>query len=147
MANASPAVFGEHRGEGLHHAQYAEDIGVELRAGGFIGLRIEQTASPCNPRIVDDEGDVSTDSRGVGHVLIRGHVEFYRNDAGGGDGGWAASASVDLACTAGQRRFGEGESHAAIGTSDEHGGMFKFHIRALSCRRKWFSRSVAGSFV
>jgi len=33
-------------GEGLRHAQNPEDMGVELRAGGFTGLRVEQTTRP-----------------------------------------------------------------------------------------------------
>jgi hypothetical protein len=43
IEEGTPAVLGEQGSENLHYAQYTEDIGVELRAGGFTGLRIEQT--------------------------------------------------------------------------------------------------------
>jgi hypothetical protein len=132
LRKAPPAVLGEYRGKGLHHAQHPEDIRLELLTGGFTGLRFEQTTRPSNPRIVDDEGNVSAVSRGVGHVLIRGDVEFYWDDPWGGNGGWAASAGIDLACTERQRHFGEGKSDAAIGTGDEHDGILEFHVQVLS---------------
>ena len=39
------------------------------------------------------------------------------------------SAGLDLACTARQRHFSEGESDAAIGTGDEYDGILEFHVQ------------------
>src|SRR6202034_928645 len=112
IEEGSSAVVLEHGSEGLCDAQYPEDIRIELLAGGGTGLRLEQTAQSCNPCIVDDKADVTADSRGRGHVLIRGNVEFNGHDARSSDRGWGASAGINFACTARQCGFGEGESDA-----------------------------------
>ena len=53
------------------------------------------------------------------------------------------SAGLDLACTARQRHFSEGESDAAIGTGDEHDRSCSFMFRTSSCHRQQFSASCA----
>lgn len=77
----------------------------------------------CNRRVVDDEGDVTADSRGDGYFVIQGDVEFHGDKTQRIEGGWVTDGGIDLARTARLRSFGEGESDAAIGAGNENNGI------------------------
>jgi hypothetical protein len=117
----------EHRRKGLAQTQHAEEVGLELVACDCFAVGREKAADVADAGVVDDEGDIARPRDGCSHLLGLGDIEADGLDTGQGDGRWVACAGVDLARTAGQQFACEGQADAAVGASDEDGGVVDFH--------------------